>query len=390
MNIKLKYSFAFLIVINLQINGQNYDALAKQKESLIKESEILNQTLVETTHTHINILEKLNLINTKIELQNNLLAVYNQTIEVLKLEQNEVEVNIITISNNLEKLKSNYAQLIQISHRSINGYNRLLFFLAAQNFNQLIRRLHHFKQLEIDRRKKYKEIQQRQDEFNKHKQLIITKKAEQAELALAKKKELKILNQTKDDQESTIQFLISKKDSLNKVIKIKDLETKKITNTILDFIESEKNKDNNLTPELKLISSNFYSNKGRLPWPVNQGSVVSKFGKVPHPFLSGIMLMNNGIEIATSNQGVRAVFNGEVSRIIVLPTGFKVVIIKHGEYLTVYSQLYNTTVQKGQKVKIKDYIGSLYEDNDTKNNLLGFQIWKGREKLNPTHWISSY
>ena len=390
MNIKLKYSLAFLIVINLQINGQNYDALAKQKENLIKESEILNQALVETTHTHINTLEKLNLINTKIELQNNLLAVYSQTIDVLKLEQNEVEINIIAISNNLEKLKSNYAQLIQISHRSIKGYNRLLFFLAAQNFNQLIRRLHHFKQLEIDRRKKYKEIQQRQDEFNKHKQLIITKKAEQAELALAKKTELKILNQTKDNQESTIQFLISKKDSLTKVINIKDLETKKITNTILDFIESEKNKDNNLTPELKLISSNFNSNKGRLPWPVNQGSVVSKFGKVPHPFLSGIMLMNNGIEIATSNQGVRAVFNGEVSRIIVLPTGFKVVIIKHGEYLTVYSQLYNTTVQKGQKVKTKDYIGSLHEDHDTKNNLLGFQIWKGREKLNPTHWISSY
>ena len=389
MNIKLKYSLVFLIVISIPINGQNYDTLVKQKENLIKESEILNQILRETKTTHTNTLEKLNIINTKIKVQTSLLGVYNQTIKALKLEQSSVENKIITISNNLEKLKRNYVELIQISHRSIKGHNRLLFFLAAQNFNQLIRRLYHFKQIEIDRRKKHKEIQRTQHEYNHQKELVITKKAEQAELALIKKAELKTLNKTKQNQESTIQFLITKKDSLARIIKLKNLETEKITKIILDFLESEKKKETNLTPELKLLSSSFNSNKGRLPWPVNQGSIVNKFGKVPHPILSGITLMNNGIEIATNNHKVRAIFDGEVSKIIVLPTGFKVVIIKHGEYLTVYSHLYTTTIQKGEKVKTNDHIGSLQEEDNTKNNLLGFQIWKGREKLNPTHWISS-
>ena len=86
---------------------------------------------------------------------------------------------------------------------------------------------------------------------------------------------------------------------------------------------------------------------------------------------------------------VRAIFDGEISKIIVLPTGLKVVIIKHGSYLTVYSNLHNVSLQKGQKVKTKDYIGDLYDNKTKKNNILGFQIWQGREKLNPTLWIST-
>tara|TARA_Y100001968_G_scaffold333158_1_gene394454 strand:+ start:1295 stop:2461 length:1167 start_codon:yes stop_codon:yes gene_type:complete len=387
---KTRYISICLIFVGVLAHGQDYNNLVKQKENLVKESKILNQVLLETQKTQKNTLEKLNLINTKIELQNNLLLIYNQAINVLKTEQTELEVRIFNIETNLEKLKKNYAKIIQISNRSISGYNRLLFFLSSNNFNQLLRRLYHFKQLATNRRKKYKEIQKSQTELNNQKQLIIEKKAEQAELALNKKLEIKHLSQTKKNQETALNFLINKKDSLKKAIKIKEIETKKITKEIVDFLESEKKKGTNLTPELKLISSNFKSNKGRLPWPVQQGSVVSKFGEVPHPVLSGIMLINNGIEIATNNYQVRAIFNGEVSRVIILPTGLKVVIIKHGEYLTVYSQLYSVSVQKGQKIQTKDHIGLLNEGSDNKNNTLGFQIWKGREKLNPAHWISSY
>ena len=126
------------------------------------------------------------------------------------------------------------------------------------------------------------------------------------------------------------------------------------------------NKENNLATELKLISANFKSNKGRLPWPVSRGTIISNFGKVSHPILSGIIIINNGIEIATNNNNVRSVFDGEISKIIILPTGLKVVIIRHGEYLTVYSNLYNVSIQKGQKIKTKDYIGTLYNDKNKK------------------------
>jgi len=188
-----------------------------------------------------------------------------------------------------------------------------------------------------------------------------------------------------------VNALKNKEDSLKKEIKEKQFEAEKIAKEILEIVETKKeNKKNKLTPELKLISANFESNKGRLPWPVNTGAIISKFGKVPHPLLSGITIMNNGVEISTNSNNVRSVFDGEVSKIIVLPTGLRVVIIKHGDYLSVYSNIYNVNIQKGDKVKTKDNIGTLYPQNNKKNNTLGFQIWKGREKLNPTHWISSH
>ena len=122
----------------------------------------------------------------------------------------------------------------------------------------------------------------------------------------------------------------------NKILRLKD-QSRQITKEILAILESEKskNKTNNLTPEARLLSSNFSSNKGRLPWPVSKGILISQFGKKPHPILSGITTMNNGVEIATNNNRVRSVFHGQISRILVLPNGLKVVIIRHGEYLTV-------------------------------------------------------
>ena len=196
------------------------------------------------------------------------------------------------------------------------------------------------------------------------------------------------MQKTKLIQEKAIRGLKNKTDSLTKAIKIKERETKNITKIIIELVEREKSKKTDSDKAANLTSSEFQSNKGKLPWPA-KGSVVSKFGKVAHPVLSGITLMNNGIEIATNNNTVRAVFDGEVSKVIVLPTGLKVIIIKHGNYLTVYSNLKNTQIQKGQKIKKQDIIGSLNDEENTKHNLLGFQIWNGREKLNPTHWISS-
>ena len=209
-------------------------------------------------------------------------------------------------------------------------------------------------------------------------------------MAFHKKKELLELRSLRTSKEATISILENKEDSLINAIKIKESETNKITSAILSMIESKNNNKNNLTPEAKLIGDNFISNKGQLPWPVSTGIVISKFGNVPHPVLSGIKIMNNGIEISTNNNIVRSVFKGEVSKIIVLPTGLKVIIIKHGKYLTVYSNIYTVKVKKGDFVNTKQEIGHLYKNKSKKNNVLGFQIWEGREKLNPSHWISSY
>ena len=210
------------------------------------------------------------------------------------------------------------------------------------------------------------------------------------DLATSKQKEIYLLNTTQNLKKETISFLKNKEDSLLRVLSEKKLQTEKISKEILSIIANTKKTENKLTPELQLISTNFAKNKGRLPWTTAQGSIISKFGEVPHPVLSGITIINNGIEITTQNIDVRTVFNGEVAKIIVLPNGLKGVIINHGDYFTVYSNLAKVTVNSGEKLTTKDNIGELYNKDSKKRNVLGFQIWQSRKKLNPQQWLSSY
>ena len=130
----------------------------------------------------------------------------------------------------------------------------------------------------------------------------------------------------------------------------------KISGIGLNGIES-KIKNKSLTPESKLISDNFAKNKSLLPWPTQEGTIAVNFGERPHPIMPGIKIMNNGIEIATSSNRVRSVFEGEVSKVLVLPNSLKVIILRHGEYFTVYSNLYEVFVDIGDKVSTKQNIG---------------------------------
>ncbi|MAQ69826.1 MAG: hypothetical protein CMD23_01875 [Flavobacteriales bacterium] len=392
MNLRLNYIcvsiFIFFCISSL--SAQNYHQLLKQKEKLIKESKALTSNLQATQSTQKNTLEALQIVNTQIRVKEGILSLLNQELNVLKSQQKQIETELEDIISQLEALKQNYSTLIQKTHHLSLTYNRILFFLSSNDFNQLLRRRHYLKKMEVDRREKYKSIQQVKIDIENKRQLLVVKKLEQIDLQKNKKTEIRGLWQTKKSQEATVDALKSKEDSLLKALSSKELERQKITNEILSILAKEKNKEDGLTPELKLISSSFASNKGRLPWPTERGTVVTNFGESLHPVLSGITVMNNGIEIATTTNDVRSVFDGEVAKIIILPNGYKVLIIRHGEYFSVYSNLYDVSVQKGQKIKIKQQLGSIYNPTTQRRNVLGFQIWQSREKLNPKNWLSSY
>ncbi len=388
MKTLIQYTLIITTLALSAVSAQNYNQLLKEKENLIKDAKHLNEILLETKSSQTHTLEALGLINNKIEIQENLLKILTQELEILEREERDMKNRLDMTIIELTALKKNYAKLIESAHKLTRSYNRLLFFLSSTSFNQLIRRAYHFRQLEANRRGQYLEIEALQKDIVEKKKIITAKKAKQSDLTFIKNKEIALLKKSKTSKEETVSILKTKADSLLQAIKAKDLETKKITTEILKILEKKHSKENNLTPELTLISNNFISNKGRLPWPVNRGTIISKFGKVPHPILSGITVINNGIEISTNVNSVRSVFDGEVSKIIILPTGLKVVIIRHGNYLTVYSNLEDVDIKKGQKIKTKEIIGRLYTNKQKNNNILGFQIWKGREKLDPVHWIS--
>lgn len=145
-----------------------------------------------------------------------------------------------------------------------------------------------------------------------------------------------------------------------------------------------------MTPEEKLIASVFSKNKNRLPWPTERGVITGKFGEQPHPVLKGIKIRNDGVDIST-NEGatVRSIYEGTVTSIVSIAGAHKTVLIKHGNYYTVYSNLKDVFVGKGDKVQTKQKIGIVYTDNDKDHKtVLQFQIWKDFEKLNPVEWLA--
>ena len=169
---RLRYIVLYLTVLHFFVKAQDYNELVYQKENFLKETELLNQALLEASKTTNYTIEQLNIVNTKIDLQQELLNMYQKSISKLRLEQTEIEDTIIIVGNYLEKLQKNYANLIQISHRSLRKHNRLLFFLSANNFNQLVRRIYHFNQLSRQRRHKYKEIQITREKLDNKKKVI--------------------------------------------------------------------------------------------------------------------------------------------------------------------------------------------------------------------------
>ena len=370
--------------------SQDYNQLLKQKETLIKEANYLSTSLKEIQNNQKNTIEELKIINKKILIQENILLAIGSEVFFLEQEKQKLKNQLLSLDSDLQSLQAQYSLLVKQTHISLKNYSPVLFFLSSKTFNQFTRRVEYFREIEEDRKQKYNSIKKITTEIIDKEDSLLQKQIIQIDLSNDIKLEKKELKRIKEFQTKTIEFLKNKEDSLLKEITIKNQEKDKITAEIVRILNKEKEAKKNITPELALLSTNFKSNKGRLPWPTITGTVITKFGETPHPILSGVTIMNNGIELATANEQVRSVFDGEVSKIIILPNGLKVIIVRHGEYFTVYSNLHDVLVKKGEKIKAKDNIGLLSNKREQTRNILGFQIWREKEKLNPTQWLSSY
>ncbi len=145
-----------------------------------------------------------------------------------------------------------------------------------------------------------------------------------------------------------------------------------------------------LSPEEEIIAINFSSNKGKLPWPAERGVIIEKFGEHMHPVLKNVRINNNGIDIATIDKAeIRAIFNGEIRKIVAIKGANNTVLIKHGNYFSVYQNLVEVSVKKGDKVKTKQKIGIVYSDKESeRGNVIHLEIWENNVKMNPETWIA--
>jgi len=381
----------FVLIISLTSNTDKNE-LIKRKSEIEKEIELTDKLLTETRKKQQHSLQELQLIKNNLKKRNLLIKNLSNEIKGIdnKLEEKTYELN--AYKKELEKAKQEYATLIYYAFKNRDTNFNLMYLLAAKDINQFYNRFLYLKQ--------YKDYRLKNIELIKKLKIIVELNIQ--ELTKTKNEKRNILNSIKSEKA----IIINDEESLKNILKslqqqekelIKQIDEKKkiaekLNKEIEELItkETKKNKLENLTPEDKLISNDFIKNKGRLPWPVEKGVIVDHFGEHDHPVIKNVKVRNNGIDIATiMTAKARTVFEGDISKIFTIKGANTTVIIRHGNFYTVYHNLKNVNVHVGEKVNTKQYIGDVYYDAKAGETILHFEVWNGMEKQDPEDWLSN-
>lgn len=392
--------FVFLVCFSLTTFGQSLEELRKQKEKTASEIDFINNLLKEANSNAKASLNRLAVLERQIKLQDNLINNITGEIGYLATSIQQNSKRIDSLSAELESVKMKYASMIRYANRNQNNNNQLLFLLSAQDFNQAYKRFIYLKQYADYRRKQAERITEFKNSIGNELLEYNKRKEEKQNLLVSKVNQTKIIEQQKKQQDDVYSELQQKEKDLRKKLENQRKAELKLQQEIERVIASEVKKANRkssskepsfaLTSEEKVLSGDFSNNRGRFPWPVQRGLITDHFGEHPHAVLKYVVIRNSGIDITTqANAKARAIFKGEVTKVVAIPGGNMAVIIRHGNYLTVYSNLSEVYVKAGQKVDIKEEIGSIFTDRDEDNKtVLKFQLWRESTKLDPEDWLN--
>lgn len=393
--------FLVILLISPAVHSQSLDELRKKKEKTSEQIKYTTRLLEEARKNEKQTLNKYKILNKQIELRTNLINGINSEVGVLGefIDQNAWLVS--SLNYDLEELKKEYANLILFAQKNQTNYSKVLFVLSSNSFNQAYKRIMYLRQYTEYRKKQAELIQWIRDLIQVKVKNLERQKTEKETLLQSKKREADQLNKEKKQQGQNLATLQQKQKEFEKKLREQQKIDAQLSREIQKIIDEEiqkakaKAKESGkttyeMTPEEKLASANFEQNKRRLPWPVERGVITDHFGVHEHPVLKNIQVKNNGIDISTSEGAkARAVFAGEVSRVFMVSGGNWAVIIRHGKYLTVYSNLVNVQVKPGDKVAIKQTIGTVGTDtSDEDKTVLKFQIRKETATMNPEEWIA--
>jgi septal ring factor EnvC (AmiA/AmiB activator) len=382
----------FVILFPLLSGAQTLKELKDRKEKTKKEIEYITRLINETGQNTKVTMNQLAMLNQQIELRNNLIIDYNTQLSMLQhsIDDNLYMIGVMT--EDLHKLRTQYDAMIRQAYRNRGNYSQLVFLLSSENFNQAYKRMLYIRQMARYRKKQKEQIEALKTVLELKTSDLNYRKDEQTEVLNQQMAETSKLNLEKIKQ-SNFQKQLQKREkelkrNLNEQQKIEDKLQKEIERLIA--LEVKRSKTTPTTPEEKLTSDNFEKNKGRFPWPTQSGVITDKFGEHAHSVMKQIIIKNDGIDITTNpGEKARSIFNGTVSKVFALPGGNTAIIIRHGEYITVYSNLKEVYVKQGDNVTTKQDIGLIFSDpfEDNKTTLK-FQIRKETLKLNPEEWIT--
>ena len=379
----IPYSFVFA--------ADSVKDLQKKQKKLQQEIEHTNKMLKQTKKDETATMNKLQLIGKNIQNQKKLIRTLDSEIVALNNEMNQLRSTRDSLQNVLERYKNDYAQMIRASHFARVQQSPLLFLLSSDSFQQLARRARYLQEFAHFRQGQVRRIESTQAQIDEQNNLLKANKNDKMTALSSRKREQENLKRDERKQQSMLNQLKSKEKDLNKQLKQQQKRVAELNKKIDDIIrkQTEKASKTTLTKEQKLLAGGFEANKGRLPWPVEKGMISGHYGKQQHPVYSHVTIDNKGIYIqTTAGMKARAVYKGEVTSCF-LVGGTYAVIVQHGNYRTVYSNLSKLNVKQGDKIETKQAIGTIFTDpeQDQKTELY-FQIYKDRNILNPELWIT--
>ena len=406
--------FFFGCLLSFSSFSQTKDELKKQKTELEKEISYTTELLSKTKKNKTKSLNYLKVLESQIKSKEQLLITLHIEItlinkQIKKTERSiiDTEESILKKAENLQNLKDEYAKMIYAAFKQKGSRNDLMFIISSDDFNQAYKRIIYLKQYTTFRKNQSQKIIESQEELTikkeklaQQKDRLIEESATKSYLVSSKKDELESVNSTRDEKEQLVKKLSKSERLFKKKLQDKQKKSKELDDKLRKIIEEEirksreeakkKNGDDSfgLTPEALALSSEFNNNKGMLPWPLEKGIIVERYGKQKHAVFSAVETFNNGIDIATDkNSVVRVVFDGSISRIFFIKGEGKAILVNHGEYFTVYSGLKEVAVKVGDKVLSKEKLGVVLTQEVENKTELHFEIWKGYDKNDPSKWL---
>lgn len=387
------------VIIQAQQTSKKQKELEAQRLRLKKEIKQINSILFNNIKTRKSALTQVEDLQVKLNVRLELIKVTNEQANLLTTRISINERNISTNRLELRNLKDEYANLIQKSYESKSLQNRLMFLFSSESFLQAYKRVQYLKQYASYRRKQGKAIANKTKLLQELNQTLNNEKAEKILLIEENRLVQQQIEKDAQDQKSLIKTLERKQTSLASQISKKEKQQKAIDREINRLIREaiaasnkalgkKRKKTFQLTPEAKLIADNFKANKGRLPWPLEKGVVVQGFGRQRHPVVKTTTIQSNGVILATEPLAqVRAVFEGEVMSVIVIKGSNPSVLIRHGNFITLYTNLAKLYVTKGERVNAKQAIGEVFTNQQTGKTQFQFGIFNNVNALNPKEWV---
>ena len=398
---------AFFSMEALAQTSKTREELEREKAEVQAKLREFDAILKQTAATKKNTIGELNAITQQFQTQNRLVNTLDREVKLLNQEISTTENRIASLEQQLKDLKAEYGRMVYNASKLNRSLSIVAFVFSSSSFNQLYMRLKYLKQYSDSRKQQAEQIQKVAAELAEIRVELDLRKSDKEKVLAEERLERAKLEELRKEQQTMVNTLTRKETSIKRQITATKKQQQQLESMIRKAIEDEirlaeaaAKKENSkatksagssmpMTPEVAALSSSFAGNKGRLPWPVETGFVTQTFGDNPHPTLKGITVPSDGLNIRTQpNSNVRTVFDGTVAKVASMPGYGETVLIKHGEYYTLYSKLKSVSVKSGQTVKAKDVIGTVATDANGEAEV-HFQTWKGLQKMDPATWITS-